>query len=334
MRPQQTVRFLRTLFSATKVTETEYPGTDFRMIAENSGDVIIHVGPDMLSRYVSPSSARLFGWAPEEMIGKPPQDFILQEHLPEIAASVARMVAGADDGKPLPLRVACKNGSSVWVEAKSRAVRDPVTGVLTDFVLIMRDITERKKLEAELETLAKTDGLTKLANRRAFDEVLEREWRRTVRTKGQMSLLLLDIDNFKSFNDQYGHQVGDDCLRAVAAAISETIRRPGDTAARYGGEEIAVVLPDTDATGACDVAERLRSAIEALRLPHEGNPDFGCVTVSVGVATALSRLGGTVSMPEGLLAASDAALYKAKHNGRNRVESGILLAPGGATGTA
>ncbi|MFG1428869.1 sensor domain-containing diguanylate cyclase [Roseixanthobacter glucoisosaccharinicivorans] len=299
------------------------------MIAENSGDVIIHVGADMLARYVSPSSTRLFGWSPEEMTGKRPHDFILQEHLPDITASVARMLAGADDGNPLPLRVACKKGGTVWVEAKSRAVRDPVTGVLTDFVLILRDITERRKLEAQLEEMARTDGLTKLANRRAFDEVLEREWRRTVRTKGQMSLVLIDIDNFKAFNDQYGHQVGDDCLRAVAAAIAETIRRPGDTAARYGGEEIAVVLPDTDATGACDVAERLRAAVEGLRVPHEGNHAFGCVTVSIGVATALSRLGGTVSMPESLLAASDAALYKAKHNGRNRIESGILLAPGG-----
>lgn len=336
MRPAQATTLLQKLFSGTKTsgTDGEKAGPDFRMIAENSGDIIIQVGSDMQARYVSPSCSRLLGWKPEEMLGKPPQHFILSEHLSDVAASIARMVAGEDDGDPLPLQVACKNGGSVWVEAKSRAVRDPISGVLTDFILILRDIAERKRLEAQLEALARTDELTKLANRRAFDEVLEREWRRTVRTNGQMSLLLLDIDNFKAFNDQHGHQVGDDCLRAVAAAISNTIRRPADTAARYGGEELAVILPDTDATGACHMAERLRYAVEGLQLPHRGNHGPGCITVSIGAATALSRVGGSISMPEGLLAASDAALYKAKNNGRNRVESSILLAPGGQSSAA
>jgi diguanylate cyclase (GGDEF)-like protein/PAS domain S-box-containing protein len=333
MRPNKAPGLFRKLFSRTPATDAE-DGPDFRLIAENSGDVIFHVGADMITRYVSPSCSQILDWSPEEMIGRPPHEFILSEHLPDVAASIARMVAGADDGRPLSFRVARKAGESVWVEAKSRAVRDPASGVLTDFVLIMRDVTERKKLEARLEALAKTDELTKLANRRAFDEVLQREWRRTVRTNGQMSLLLLDIDNFKGFNDRYGHQVGDDCLRAVAAAIADTIRRPGDTAARYGGEELAVILPDTDAAGACHMAERLRTAVERLSLPHEGNQGFGCVTVSIGAATALSRVGGSISMPEGLLAASDAALYKAKHHGRNRIESSILLAPGGQSSAA
>jgi diguanylate cyclase (GGDEF)-like protein len=126
----------------------------------------------------------------------------------------------------------------------------------------------------------------------------------------------------------YGHQVGDDCLRAVAAAVEKALRRPGDLAARYGGEEIAVILPNTDAAGGAQIAEEVRSAIEELRLPHLANPAGGCwVTASIGVATALCRMGGSMKMPESLLAAADVALYKAKHDGRNRVATGLLLAP-------
>jgi diguanylate cyclase (GGDEF)-like protein len=143
-----------------------------------------------------------------------------------------------------------------------------------------------------------------------------------------MSLLLLDLDHFKGFNDMYGHQLGDDCLRSVAAALFRNLRRPGETASRYGGEEIAIILPNTDMAGAFVVAEKLREAVQALRLPHAANPEGGFwVTVSVGAATALSRAGGAMRMPEALLAAADAALYKAKRDGRNRVATSRLLAP-------
>jgi diguanylate cyclase (GGDEF)-like protein len=206
-------------------------------------------------------------------------------------------------------------------------VRDPVTGEPSEIVLVMRDVTERKKLEAQLSALALTDSLTGLLNRRAFDEALEREWKRTLRDGSEISLLLLDIDHFKQFNDQYGHQAGDDCLRAVAAAVTEAVRIT-DTVARYGGEEITVILPSTFTAGAVEVAEKIRASIEALRLPLEGNPEGGnWVTVSVGVATALARVGGTMRMPESLLLAADNAMYKAKHEGRNRVATALLIAP-------
>jgi diguanylate cyclase (GGDEF)-like protein len=215
----------------------------------------------------------------------------------------------------------------VWTEVNARVIRDEVTGEALEFVLVMRDVTERKLLEEKLSKLAMTDGLTGVANRRAFDEALEREWKRTLRHGTQISLLLLDIDHFKQFNDQYGHQVGDDCLRAVAQAAAGAVRAT-DMVARYGGEEIALILPQVDVAGARETAEKVRSVIAGLRVPHSENPEGGgWVTVSIGAATALARVGGTMRMPEGLLQAADHALYKAKHGGRNRVEGGMLLAP-------
>jgi diguanylate cyclase (GGDEF)-like protein len=142
----------------------------------------------------------------------------------------------------------------------------------------------------------------------------------------QMSLLLLDIDYFKRFNDLYGHHVGDDCLRAVAQAAMGVVRQT-DTVARYGGEEIAIILPWVDTLGAAETAEKVRAAVEALRLTHAKNPEGeDWLTVSIGAATALARHGGTMRMPESLLLTADNALYKAKSAGRNCVRTGMLLA--------
>jgi diguanylate cyclase (GGDEF)-like protein len=167
-------------------------------------------------------------------------------------------------------------------------------------------------------------------NRRSFDETLTREWKRAVRHGSQVSLLFLDLDHFKRFNDRYGHQAGDDCLRAVAEAVSDAVRTT-DRVARYGGEEITVILPSTSAAGAVEAAEKVRSAVEALRLSHEGNPEgAGWVTVSVGVATAVARRGEFVEgMPKALLEAADSAMYRAKREGRNRVVTAPAIAPAG-----
>ena len=275
---------------------------------------------DRVLDYVSPSSFHILGWRPEEMTGRPVEDFILDEDRPVLAATIA------SQGRSVMLRMLKKDGSTVWMENRATLVCDSTTGEPKEWVVTMRDITERKVLEQELSALALTDGLTGLPNRRAFDEALEREWKLTLREGAQISLLLLDIDHFKEFNDQYGHQVGDDCLRAVTAAVRGVLRT-SDIAARYGGEEIAVILPSTDTPGAVAVAEKVRSAIEALQITHGGNPEGGgWVTASIGVATALSRQGGTMRMPESLLLAADSALYKAKREGRNRVATALLVA--------
>ena len=218
-----------------------------------------------------------------------------------------------------------KDGSIYWVYTTIVPIVG-VGGKPHKYVAIRADITDRKMLEEQLFTLALTDPLTGLANRRVFEEQIEREWRRTLREGSRMSLLLLDIDHFKEFNDRYGHQAGDSCLQAVAATIVGNARS-SDIAARYGGDEPAVILPNADMVDASVAAEKLRSAIEELWLTHEGNPEGGNrVTVSIGGATAVSCDVVTMRAPEYLLAAADHSLYKAKKQGRNRFATTVEIA--------
>ncbi len=183
--------------------------------------------------------------------------------------------------------------------------------------LVAARTAELAQLNDDLHRLATQDGLTEIANHRRFKEVLGQEWRRARRYGEPLSLLLVDVDRFKEYNDTYGHPAGDECLRRVAAALRETVRRPFDFVARYGGEEFAVLLPETDLHGARAVAERLRSDVQALGLQHSASNVGPQVTISAGVAMAR---GGVGASPEELLGAADSALYRAKHGGRNRVE--------------
>ncbi|NUB14866.1 diguanylate cyclase [Azospirillum brasilense] len=170
-----------------------------------------------------------------------------------------------------------------------------------------------------LRTLSFNDGLTGIANRRRFDEVLLREWRRCGRAQLPLSLIMLDVDQFKPYNDHYGHQAGDECLRAVAQLLAEQMMRPGDLIARYGGEEFVCLLPETDEDGAVQVAERLRRTVADRRLPHAVSHVADHVTISLGVATVRPMLDDT---PERLTQLADGLLYEAKRAGRNRVCSG------------
>jgi diguanylate cyclase (GGDEF)-like protein len=184
---------------------------------------------------------------------------------------------------------------------------------------LYKDLLDTKeRLEVanrELEALAAADGLTGVANRRALDRGLEREWRRSVRARSPLSLLLVDVDYFKAYNDRYGHAAGDDCLRGIASTLAIGARRAGDLVARYGGEEFAVVLPDCSDESARQLAERLREGISGLGLPHDASDVAPHVTISVGGATAMPNSGATAG---DLLRAADEALYAAKGGGRNR----------------
>lgn len=171
-------------------------------------------------------------------------------------------------------------------------------------------------LNRKLETAALTDSLTGVANRRAFDATLAREWLRGAREQMPVSLLLIDVDHFKKFNDRYGHQAGDECLRQIAAILSGALQRPADFLARYGGEEFAVVLPQTEFPGAISLGAAILSAFAEHRLEH-GDNDSGYVTVSVGAATIIP---GPKARFENLLRQADAALYRAKRKGRNCVQ--------------
>lgn len=177
-----------------------------------------------------------------------------------------------------------------------------------------------KAANDKLSELSATDSLTGMANRRRFDEALETEWARAARAGRHLAVILADVDHFKAYNDRYGHQAGDECLRRVAAVLRASARRPGDLAARYGGEEFCLILAETDADAALQVAENLRQAVQDLAIPHEGSP-HGLVTLSLGLAAMVPETGRVV---RDHLQAADRALYGAKEAGRNRTAASGL----------
>ena len=186
---------------------------------------------------------------------------------------------------------------------------------------LLKTSKKLKKANKKLEKMASMDGLTGLANRRLFDEILEKEMRRAKRKDTVISLIMADIDNFKDYNDNYGHQAGDECLKKIAKAIEDTTNRPADLAARYGGEEFSVILPATDNKGAIKVAEKIRENIISLEIEHEKSEVADFVTLSLGVTS--SKINGEVAQKriEEFIEKADKALYEAKENGRNMVIS-------------
>ena len=202
-----------------------------------------------------------------------------------------------------------------WYMAKVGSLFTSIVVLMSlyvDLTYLYRRVRQANTLLAQL---ASRDGLTGLANRRTFDEMLATEWRRAQRLQQPVALLMLDVDHFKLYNDTYGHLQGDDCLRKVAGVIANQGARPGDLAARYGGEEFAVILPNTDATGASNLATRIRDGVAALCLGHSQS-SLQRVSISVGAAVLLPTQG---LQPSALVALADKALYQAKHLGRDRV---------------
>ena len=293
----------------------------FRLLAEGSSDIITMTTLEGRLTYVSPAAATLLGWNPNIAVLFERTDLV---H-PEDAKSVEKLYSDCLAGKTrniLEFRARRKDGGYLWMEANLVLHRDPHTHAPAGFINVVRDISGRKAADEELnkalnvaESRAITDAVTGIANRRRLDEYLEKEWVSSQQEKKHISVLMIDVDHFKHYNDRYGHLAGDRCLREVTSAIASVARRPADFVGRYGGEEFVVVLPDTEAAGARQIAERIRSAVEQEQIPHEGNP-HRVVTVSIG-CNAMLPLEGDQSAQ--LLEGADAAMYIAKQKGRNCV---------------
>ena len=248
-------------------------------------------------------------------------DLVIQNRVDEIRHIYPRHgkpPAGTQLGMAAPLSVETwcdmpRAGKRRYLAADASPIFDD-NGRLKAVVETLRDMTDEKLARLALEKLATRDGLTGLANRRCFDDTLAAEWQRAQRQCQPISLLMVDVDNFKAYNDANGHLGGDECLKRIATAVASEMRA-NDLVARYGGEEFAVILPNQSLKGAAIVAERIRSRVELLRLPN-GLAPLRQVTVSIGAATAIA---GPDNSASELVAIADAALYRAKHLGRNRI---------------
>lgn len=298
----------------------------FRLLAEHSGDIVALSDIDGTRRYVSPAVERVLGWSPDNVISHLAVEFVHPDDRQVLHDAIHALQNGAAESTAT-YRHRRSDGSWLWVDGRARVHAPTNKDRPKSYVVVLRDATARMEVERKLvdahdamARMALTDGLTQLANRRSFDEWADREWRRCARENLPLSLLLVDADRFKLFNDRYGHRAGDACLQAVAAQLGAVARRPGDLAARYGGEEFVLLMPGTDQLGALHVAERLCAQVQALGIPHEGSPGTGVVTVSIGAATGWpGEPASAYDTLEALISAADAALYAAKDAGRNQV---------------
>ncbi|MDI1262449.1 MAG: diguanylate cyclase [bacterium] len=287
----------------------------YRLLANNIADIIILIDARGRIRYVSQSVESVTGLMPKDLMGKSCFDMMHRDDRAGVQAATARLVGG-DAVSTVAFRTSRADGTLAWVESKFKQASVTDDPARTEFLCVIRDVTERKRMEDELTQLnrrltqlAATDGLTGLTNRRTFDSFLRREYE----AHGQISVLLFDIDNFKGYNDTYGHQAGDRCLQAVAKVIGDATSDTPGLSARYGGEEFAVVLPNVSEDGALKAAEAIRLTVRALGIPNTA-ASRGYITISAGVA---SRSRSTLN-EAALVGESDAALYEAKRLGRNR----------------
>jgi diguanylate cyclase (GGDEF)-like protein/PAS domain S-box-containing protein len=292
-----------------------------QLLTDYSRDVIILSDMTGRQNFVSPACETLTGWTIEEMRRIQAIELLHPDDAPMAKEVLAKMRAGIDQDV-VECRIRKKDGGYLWVEASLRLIRRRDNGKPAGILNMVRDISGRKAAEEKLqqayralEELAITDPLTGLANRRRFDQALATEWRRGERNQTPLSMLMIDVDLFKSFNDEYGHLSGDECLKTIANAIESGPVRPGDLCCRFGGEEFAVILPATKNVGAVQVANRICEEVRSRRLRHDGNPN-SIVTISIGCATVIPGPPYSMHM---LINAADHALYQAKNLGRNRV---------------
>jgi diguanylate cyclase (GGDEF)-like protein/PAS domain S-box-containing protein len=301
------------------VFESEVSQVVLSQVLNASHDGIWAIGSDFRVLHVNERLVSLAGKSRQEILGQPCYE-VIGFSCCKTASCPMKAVRHLRRGVELDVNLNSEKADQHFIVAALpfRGVDGDVAGI----VEAIKDITDRKRAESALvtanqllERLAALDPLTQLANRRRLDEVCEKELARKRREKTHLSLVMLDVDHFKLFNDHYGHQAGDECLRAVARTIRQCVRRPADLAARYGGEEFVLVLPNTPAAGAANVAENIRTTLASLKIPHERSGS-GVVTASFGIASVNPEQ--EVSVVQ-LIAQADAALYQAKTSGRNCV---------------
>ncbi|QJU60896.1 sensor domain-containing diguanylate cyclase [Sphingomonas sp. AP4-R1] len=274
--------------------------------------------------YIGPQIETLLGWTQDSWVSV--DDWVSRMH-PEdrdyvVNFCVSQSQAGVDH--EADYRALTADGGYVWIRDVVHVVRN-ADGEVDSLVGFMFDISERKKAEQDLlrlhrdlEVLSFEDGLTRIANRRVFDNHLESEFEDAARTGQPLSLIMLDIDHFKQFNDRYGHLQGDECLRSVGTALKGLATRPRDVVARYGGEEFVLLLPETNAEAALDLARRCRKLLAQLAIPHETSTSGPVVTASFGVGTIIPGADATIAA---FTEEVDQLLYAAKRGGRNRIEA-------------
>jgi diguanylate cyclase (GGDEF)-like protein/PAS domain S-box-containing protein len=271
--------------------------------------------------YIGPQIEELLGWTPESW--QTVEDWAARMHPDDqkwvVDFCVAQSKAGVDH--EADYRAAAKDGTYRWIRDVVHVQRD-ASGNVQALIGFMFDISERKRtedrllqLQRDLEDLSFRDGLTGLLNRRRFDALLATEWGAAQRTRQPLSLVLIDIDHFKQYNDRYGHIRGDDCLKTVASSLTTVANRPRDFVARYGGEEFVIVLPETDAAGAETIANKCREAVMQAGITHDDST-LGRVTLSAGVGSIVPT---QTDVAIEFLTAVDQCLYQAKANGRNSV---------------
>lgn len=274
--------------------------------------------------YIGPQIEQLLGWNRDSWTTV--EDWATRMHADDresvVNFCVSQSKAGVDH--EADYRALTKDGGYVWIRDVVHVVRDE-NGEVDSLIGFMFNISERKKaeekmirLQGELEALSFKDGLTGVANRRRFDSNLDIEWASARRGAQSLSLIMLDLDFFKQYNDHYGHIQGDDCLKSLAQALNLAATRPRDIVARFGGEEFVLLLPETDENAALKVAESCQRMIKKLQIPHEASAVGGFVTVSMGVGT--TKQPSAEMEPKHFIEAVDRLLYKAKLNGRNRIE--------------
>ncbi len=287
---------------------------EFRLIANASPDVIEKISLAGVRQYVSPAAARIFEQDTESVIGTSVLDDRDDQTKSAWQDALAKVQSGSST-ECILYRHQRMDGTMIWLESVISCFRSDDNNEPDGIVVITRDVTRQQMMKQELNALATTDELTRLFNKRYFNTQLSSTLAAARANKQSVSLILLDLDRFKAYNDTYGHLAGDCALRDVAAVIPPQLTGTGGLAARYGGEELVVLLPNTDAEETMRIAENIRKAIAALKIEHAGNLPWGHVTVSSGYATALPS---QAFSENDLITQADRALYAAKAAGRNR----------------